>query len=50
MRNKNGNDMEDTNQYKKSGVHHALLGLEDLVSVILPGRLEAIHVILGMVN
>jgi len=33
MEEEDGNDMEDTSGYEKSGVRHARLGVEDLVSV-----------------
>jgi len=45
-----GNDMEDTSGYEKSGVRLAWLGLADLVSVLLPARLGVVPAILGMVN
>jgi len=36
MGNEDGNDMEDTSAYEKSGVQLPWLGLEDLVSEFLP--------------
>jgi len=42
MRDEDGNDLEDTSGYEKSGVRLASLGLGDLVSVFLPARLNAV--------
>jgi len=45
-----GNDMEDTSNYEKSGVRLARLGLEDLVSVLLPAGSGLVPAVSGMVN
>jgi len=50
MGDEDENDMEDMSSYEKSGVPLARLGLEDLVSVVLPARSELVPAILGMVN
>jgi hypothetical protein len=44
------NDMEDTSGYDKAGVRSVLLGVEDLISVMLPARSELVLAISGMVN
>ena len=36
MGDEDGNDMEDTSKYEKSGVPLAWLGLDDVVWVLLP--------------
>jgi len=53
----NESDMEDTSGYEKSGVRLASLGveetwlgLEDLVSVLLPAGSGLVPAVLGMVN
>jgi hypothetical protein len=42
--------MEDTSSHEKSGVQLASLGLEDLISVLLPSGSGLVPVGLGMVN
>jgi len=44
------NDMEVTSGYEKSGVQLAWLGLEDLVSVLLPAGSGLVPAVSGMVN
>jgi len=44
------NNMEETSSYEKSGVRLAWLGLEDLVSVLVPTRLGLEPAISAMVN
>jgi len=50
MRDENENDMEDMSGYEKSAVQLAWLGLEDLVSVLLPAGSGLVPAVLGMVN
>jgi len=50
MGDEDENDMEITTGYKKSGVRLAWLGLEDLVSVLLPAGSGLVPAVLGMVN
>jgi len=38
MRNEDANDMEDPSRFEKSGVPHACLSLEGLISALLPHR------------
>jgi len=44
------NDVENTSSYEKSGVRLARLGLEDLVSVLLPAGSGLVLAVSGMVN
>jgi len=50
MGNEDENDLEDTSGYGKSGVPLARLGLEDLISVLLPAGSGLLPAISGMVN
>jgi len=50
MRDADENDTEDTTGYEKSGVQLAWLGLEDLVSMLLPAGLGLIPAVSGMVK
>jgi len=50
MGDEDENKMEDTSGYGKSGVPLAWLGLEDLVSVLLPTGSGLVLAIVGMVN
>jgi len=50
MGDEDENDMEDGSGYEKSGVPLAWLGLEDLVSVLLPAELGLVPAVSGMVN
>jgi len=50
MGDKDENVVEDTSGYEKSGVRHAWLGWEDLVSVDLHGESGLIPTVSGMVN
>jgi len=50
MGDEDGNDMEDTSRYVKSGVQLVWLGLEDLVSVFLPARSVVVPALSGMVK
>jgi len=50
MGDEDENDMEDRSGYEKSGVRLAWLGLEDLVSVLLPAKSRLVPAVSGMVN
>jgi len=50
MGDEDENDVEDTSGYDKSGVQLAWLGLEDLVSVLLPAGSGLVSAVSGMVN
>jgi len=50
MGDEDGNDMEDTSGYEKSEVRLARLGLEDRVTVLLPGGSGLVPAVSGMVN
>jgi len=50
MGDEDENDMEDMSGYDKSGVRLARLGLEDLVSVLLPAGSGHVPAVSGMVN
>jgi len=50
MGDENENDMEDTSGYEKSGEWLAWLGLEDLVSVLLPAGSGLVPALSGIVN
>jgi len=50
MGDEDENNMEDTSSYEKSGVRLAWLGLEDLVSVLLPAGSGLVPDISGTVN
>jgi len=50
MGDDNKNAMEDTSGYDKSGEWLAWLGLEDLVSVLLPAAAGLVSAVSGMVN
>ena len=50
MGDEDEHDMEDTSGYEISGVRLASLGLEDLVSVLLPTGLGLVPAVSGMVN
>jgi len=50
MGDEDENNMEDTSGYEKSGVRLAWLGVEDLVSVLLPAGSKLVPDISGMVN
>jgi hypothetical protein len=45
-----GNNMEDMSRYEKSAVLPASLGLEDLVSGLLPAASKLIPAVSGIVN
>jgi len=44
------NNMEDMSSYEKSGVQLASLGLEDLISVLLPAGSGLVPAVSSMVN
>jgi hypothetical protein len=50
MGDEDGNNMDDTSGYEKSVVRLARLGLEHLVSEILPAGSKVLPAISGMVN
>ena len=50
MGDEDENDMEDTSGYDKSGVRLAWIGLEDLVSVLLPAASGLVPAVSGMVK
>jgi len=50
MGDENKNHMEDTSGPEKSGVQLASLGLEDLVSVVLPAGSGLVPAVSGMVH
>jgi len=50
MGDEDDNDIEDTSGYEKSGVRLAWLGLEDLVSVLLPAWSGLVPAVSRMVN
>jgi len=50
MGDEDENDMEDTSGYEKSWVRLAWLGLEDLVSVLLPAGSGLVPAVSGMGN
>jgi hypothetical protein len=50
MGDEDENDMEDMSGFEKSGLPLAWLGLEDLVSVLLPAGSGVVPAILWMVN
>jgi hypothetical protein len=50
MGNEDGNNMEDTSGYEKSGVRLARLVLEYLVSLFLQTGLGVVPAVSGMVN
>jgi len=50
VRDEDENDMEDTSGYWKAGEQLAWLGLEDLVSVILPARSGIVPALSGIAN
>jgi len=50
MGDEDGNEMEDTSRYGKSGVRLAPLSSKDLLSVFLPAGLGVVPGVSGMVN
>jgi len=50
MGDEDESDMEDTSGYEKLRVRLAQLGLEDLISELLPARSGLIPAVAGMVN
>jgi len=50
MVDKDENDMQNMSGYEKSGVRLAWLGLEDLVSELLPAGWGVVPAVLVMVN
>jgi len=50
MGDEHENGMKDTSGYEKSGVRLAILGWEDLVSVLIHAGSGLIPAVLGMVN
>jgi len=50
MGDEDENHMENTSGYEKLGVQLAWLGLEDLISVLLPAGLGLVPAVSGMVN
>jgi len=50
MEDEDENNIENTSRYEKSGVPLAWLGLEELISVLLPSRSELVPAVSAMVN
>jgi len=50
MGDEDENDMEDTSGHEKSGVRLAWLGLEELVSVLLPAWSGLVPAVSGMAS
>ena len=50
MGDEDENGMEDMSGYDKSGVRLARLGLEDIVSVLIPAGSGHVPAVSGMVN